>query len=272
MMRFFRIGALFAVAWMALQSSAMPLGYRLSRQARVAVRQAMESPDSDPTPTSEPPPTPIPEPIPEPTPIQPTFTPETVIAGTVNDTSFLSKAQTMDGALYTSGGNLVGTVQVKFGKIGKKGVKVSGTATLLIDGKVKKVTAKAVNVMLDATGRIPSVKIAFKEPIGEMSLEMADDGKFKLKNGSYLMVEASVGGALKGGAQGTFRIEGFDLAVPGELQEDLLPLEESFGVSGGKWSFAKAAGVKWAKDKAASKLGGERFVFSHGAGCATISA
>ena len=40
MMRFLRIGALCALAWMALQTSAMPLGYRLSRQARAAVRQA----------------------------------------------------------------------------------------------------------------------------------------------------------------------------------------------------------------------------------------
>ena len=40
MMRFLRIGALCAIAWMATQASAMPLGYRLSRQARAAVRQA----------------------------------------------------------------------------------------------------------------------------------------------------------------------------------------------------------------------------------------
>lgn len=49
MMRLFRIGALCVVALGALQASAMPLGYRLSRQARAAVRQAEELPSPDPT-------------------------------------------------------------------------------------------------------------------------------------------------------------------------------------------------------------------------------
>jgi hypothetical protein len=40
MRRLFRIGVLCVVALGALQASAMPLGYRLSRQARAAVRQA----------------------------------------------------------------------------------------------------------------------------------------------------------------------------------------------------------------------------------------
>ncbi|MBP5509682.1 MAG: leucine-rich repeat protein [Kiritimatiellae bacterium] len=200
-----------------------------------------------------PPPTPTPDPTPTP---EPSFDPDSVIAGTMSDASFPAKAQTVVGALYASNGNLVGTMQVKFGKVSKKGVvKVSATATLLVGGKAKKVTAKAVNVALDATGRIPSTKVVFKAPIGEMALEMADDGKFMLKNASYLMAEAKVGGALKGGSRGTFRLEGFDLAVPGELQESLLPLEESFGASGGKWAFAKAATVKWAKDRVTKEYG-----------------
>ena len=49
MMRLFRIGALCVVAFGALQASAMPLGYRLSRQARAAVRQAAELPSPEPT-------------------------------------------------------------------------------------------------------------------------------------------------------------------------------------------------------------------------------
>ena len=49
MMRLFRIGALCVVALGALQASAMPLGYRLSRQARAAVRQAEELPSPEPT-------------------------------------------------------------------------------------------------------------------------------------------------------------------------------------------------------------------------------
>ena len=68
------------------------------------------------------------------------------------DTTF-AKAQTVLGALYGRDGVPVGTVQVKVGKINtKKGtVKISATATLLADGKAKKVAAKAVNVEVDAT-------------------------------------------------------------------------------------------------------------------------
>ena len=172
---------------------------------------------------------------------------EEITAGAL-DTSF-AKAQTVDGALYR-GDALAGTVQVKVGKANRKGlVKVSATATLIVDGKAKKVTAKAVNVMLDATERVPPVKVVFKAPIGEMAFEMAADGKFTLKNASYLMVEATIGGTLKGGSRGTFRMDDFDIVVPGELQEKLLPKEEVFSVSNGKWTFDKAATVKWAKPK-----------------------
>lgn len=194
---------------------------------------------------------------PEPT---PTPAPESVFAGTL-DVAF-AKVQTVDGTLY-KGDALAGTVQVKVGKISKKGVvKVSATVSLLVDGKVKKVTAKAVNVNVgettgstDALKRVPPVTIAFKAPIGEMTFEMEADGTFTLKNSSYLMAEARIGGALKSGTSGTFSMDGSDLAVPGELQDDLLPNEESFSVSGGKWAFAKATTVKWAKDRVTKEYG-----------------
>ena len=176
-----------------------------------------------------------------------------IIAG-VLDTSF-AKAQTVNGALY-KGYALAGTVQVKVGKANRKGlVKVSATATLIVDGKAKKITAKAVSIDARRVGDNAPYQIAFKAPIGEMAFEMAADGSFTLKNGSYLMAEATIGGALKGGSHGTFRMDGFDLAVPGELLDDLLPNEESFSVSNGKWAFAKAATVKWAKDRVTKEYG-----------------
>ncbi len=194
---------------------------------------------------------PIPDPEPESDPTtNPTLTnvvDEVTYAGEV-DTAF-AKAQTIDGALYKSD-VIVGTMQVKVGKISKNGiVKVSAMASLLLDGKVKKVTAKAVNVTLDATGRVPPTKVVFKEPIREMTFEMEADGSFTLKNGSYLMAEAKIGGALNGGAYGTFGIEDFNLSVPGILLDELLPDGEPFEVSRGKWKFAKAATVKWVKPK-----------------------
>ena len=168
-------------------------------------------------------------------------------AGTL-DTAF-ARALTVDGALYENG-VIAGTMQVKVGKISKKGVvKVSAAATLLIDGKAKKVTAKAVNVVLDATGRISPTALVFKAPIGEMVFAMGADGTFTLKNASYAMVDEPVGGALHGGSGGTFRLKEFDLDVPGVILDDILPFEEGFGVTGVKWQFAKAATVKWAKDR-----------------------
>ena len=140
-------------------------------------------------------------------------------------------------------------MQVKFGKISKKGiVKISGNATLLIDGKAKKFSAKAVKVGLDATGLVPPVKLAVKAPVGEMSLEMAADGTFTLKNGKYMMVDETVGGNwTKAGAKVYVAATG--AALPDGTIEDLLPDGETVIPKGGKWSCDKAASVKYAKDK-----------------------
>ena len=155
---------------------------------------------------------------------------------------------------YDKDNELVGTVQVKAGKINakKQTVKISASATLIVNGAAKKVTAKAVAVDVDdAMG----TTLTFKAPIGDMTFEMAADGTFTLKNDSYQMAKATIGGALKkNGAQGTVRLEGFDLAVPGEVQDQLLPYEETFSISGAKWSFAKNASVKWAKPKKDAEL------------------
>ena len=166
------------------------------------------------------------------------------------DTSF-AKAQVVMGALYGRDGVPVGTVQVKAGKINKKKgtVKISASATLLVDGKAKKVAAKAVEVAAAASARLAgTLALPFKAPIGDMAFEMEADGTFRLKNGRYTMVEKSVGGNWsKTGAKvwlaGT-------LALPAGTIEELLPDGEPVIPKAGKWSFAKAASVKYAKDKA----------------------
>ena len=155
-------------------------------------------------------------------------------------------------ALY-KGDRLVGAVQVKVGRINARTgtAKLSASVTLLADGKTKKVTAKAVQLEVGGAG----ATLVFKAPIGEMAFGMEANGSFTLKNASYAMMRETVGGALKSGARGTFRLADFDLVVPGELQDDLLPYEEAFDVVGGKWKFAKAASVKWAKNKATQAFG-----------------
>ena len=174
---------------------------------------------------------------------------EGTIGGKIPNLAF-PKVQTVTGALYKNG-VLSGTMQVKIGKINKRkgSVKLSAKATLLSGGKVKKVTSTGVNVTLDATKRIAPKALKFKAPIGNMTFEMAADGTFTLKNAAYEMAKATVGGALKGGARGTFTLEDFNLAVSGALLDDLLPYEATFTVAGGKWKCAKAAVVKLAKNK-----------------------
>ena len=168
------------------------------------------------------------------------------------DTGF-ARAQTVRGAmvLFDRDYTRVGTMQLKVGKINKKrmAVRLSAVATLLVDGKMRKTASASVTATLDVQGRIPPVALTFKDPVGKMTFEMAQDGAFSLKNAVYAMVKANVGGALKGGARGAFRLGSFKFDVPGDLQEDLLPYEETFEVVGGKWKFAKAAVVKWAKNR-----------------------
>ena len=168
------------------------------------------------------------------------------------DTSF-AKAQTVTGAvvMFDKAYSRVGTMQVKAGKVNKKHgtLRVSAVATLLVDGRVRRFTASGVLAALDAQGRIPPVTLTFKDPIGAMTLEMSPDGLFTFKNPIYAMASATVGGALRGGERGTFRLASCNLAVPGEVQYDLLPYEEAFEVVGGKWKFAKAATVKWTKSR-----------------------
>ena len=185
--------------------------------------------------------------------------------GIVEDVLF-SKAQTAVGALYDAKRVLVGTVELKFGKINlKKGtVKVSGTATMIIDGKAKKVSAKAANVnVADTAAGLPTT-LAFKAPIGDMELALNADGSFTLKNGAYEMVGAvkegnnplrkvGIGGTLAK-SQMKFNVEMDavpDFGKDGELLEAALPVDEPVYVAGGtKWSFDKAASLKYKKNKA----------------------
>ena len=180
-----------------------------------------------------------------------------VVAGRV-DMRF-AKAQVVLSALYGRDGTPVGSVQMKVGKVNKKKrtVKIAATATLLADGKAKKVSAKAVTVKVDAASAAAgtaashvTATITFKAPIGKMAFEMAADGTFKLKNNSYVMVEKKVGGSwiradarvyVDGGRGAT--------ALPAGTIEELLPDGEPVIPKAGKWSFAKAASVKYAKNK-----------------------
>ena len=185
--------------------------------------------------------------------------------GVVSDMVF-AKAQTVLGALHDTKGGIVGTVELKFGKINaRKGtVKVSASATMIIGGMAKKVGARAVTLAVDAAERIHPATLAFKAPIGEMSFELGGDGVFTLKNGAYEMVGAiesdetgrralSVGGVLaKDRLAFNMEMDAMpNFGKDGVLLEEALPVDEPVYVAGGlRWSFGKAASLKYKKNHA----------------------
>ena len=198
----------------------------------------IQLPSSDPAAPSTPAVVPEPEPG-----------PEVSYAGEMA-TAF-DRAQTVTGALYREG-SLVGTVEVKVGKISKKKtVKVSASASVIDDGKVKKITAKPVTLTLEGEGgalRMTSAAtLVFKAPIGEMTFDMGANGVFTLENATYRMVGKTVGG------NWTRTDAGVHVAATGDLPEgtieELLPAGEPVIPKGGKWSFNKNATVKLSKDK-----------------------
>ena len=94
---------------------------------------------------------------------------------------------------------------------------------------------------------LPRAVFAFKAPIGEMAFAMETDGTFTLKNDSYVMAEKNVGGSWTR-ADARVYVDGGH-ALPAGTVEALLPDGELVIPRAGKWSFAKAAVVKYAKNK-----------------------
>ena len=81
-----------------------------------------------------------------------------------------------------------------------------------------------------------------------MAFEVEADGTFRLKNASYVMAEKKVGGSwTRAGAR--VYVAATSAALPQGTIEELLPDGEPVIPKADKWSFAKAAGVKYAKDK-----------------------
>ena len=163
-----------------------------------------------------------------------------------------SKAVTLQGAVY-DGGDVVGVVELKLGKVNaNKGTsKVSGTVTGL-DGK--KHTIKAVGVSgIDGVSPV-SVSLDVRD-FGTMEIAIGGD-KFAGSLGDYHVQSCEIGGAWNGGtANVTVEIGDEDLDLfPGMLLTSLLPDEETATVKNGKWTFAKAASVKWAKPKKGAAL------------------
>ena len=159
------------------------------------------------------------------------------------------KAVTLHGVVYDDG-KVVGSVELKLGKVNdkKKTSKVSGTVTTL-DGK--KHAIKAFNLAgVDATSPM------------DVSLEVRDFGTMEItiggtqfagSMGKYHVQSAVVGGNWTKGDSKVY-VVATSASLPEGALEELLPYGEPVTASGGKWKFAKAAGVKWAKPKKGAAL------------------
>ena len=192
----------------------------------------------------------IPEPV---TPSPGTVDPDTTVCYEVLNANDIKapysapKAVTLRGAVY-DGCDVVGIVELKLGKVNvKKGTsKVSGSFVGL-DGK--KVTLKAVTVR-GIDGNAPVIATFDVKGYAPMSLKIGG-GQFAGAIGTNWHVQSAVVGGNWNGAKATVKVSVNDVAAfPGDVQEDLLPLSEVANVANGKWVFAKAASVKWAKPKA----------------------
>ena len=199
---------------------------------------------AEPEPTSEPVPTP------EPTldPVTPGY--EVIEATDITAPYEAPKAVTLHGVAY-DGGDVLGIVELKLGKVNakKKSSKVSGSFTGL-DGK--KIAIKAVNVTgVDSTAPV-TVSLEVKGQ-GTMTVTIGGD-KFAGSLGRWHVQSGTVGGNwTRGGAKVYVDVGGADgggtPSLPAGTLEDLLPDGEPVVAAGGKWKFAKAASVKWAKPK-----------------------
>ena len=165
--------------------------------------------------------------------------------GDITEAFVAPKAVTLQGAVY-DGGDVVGIVELKLGKVNDKKHtgKVSGSVTTL-DGK--KHMIKAYNVTeIGAAAKAVSLEV---KDFGTMNVTIGGR-RFAGSMGEYHVQSANVGGNWAGGGATVTVAAAGDLSMfAGTVCSDLLPNGERVTVTGGKWKFAKAASVKWAKPK-----------------------
>ena len=150
--------------------------------------------------------------------------------------------KTLYGAVY-NGDDVVGIVELKFGRanLGKNTGRVSGAVTLL-DGK--KCAIKSQQVAVDGTAPL-SLEV---KNVGELVVAV-NDGQFSGTLGGWHVQTAKVGGDWKSSGV-TVSVDVGDLsAIPGTVLDSLLPKDEKGTSSSSRWTFARAASVKWAKPR-----------------------
>ncbi len=151
------------------------------------------------------------------------------------------------GAVYY-GCDVVGIIEIKVGKPKKGECKVSGSMTLL-DGK--KYSFKSLQkVNIDRT--LASFLNIDVKKIGMMSIAIGSIGGRNVFSGAlmrknYHVQTADAAGAWKQ-ATAKAKVKAEDVSMfPGNVFTEFLPKGEVASVSGGKWTFKKAAAIKLKK-------------------------
>ena len=161
---------------------------------------------------------------------------------TASVTTQHTDAKTLYGAVY-DGDDVVGIVSLKLGRVGgkKSTRRVSGVVTLL-DGK-----RRAIKSQQAAAGDTTPISLKVGD-VGTMDVTV-DGDQFLGTLGGWRVQTANVGGNWKYSGV-TVSVDAGDLsAIPGAVLDFLLPTAEKGVSSGTRWTFAKAASVKWAKPK-----------------------
>ena len=164
--------------------------FDVSRVKFVEVSDSGDEPENDPEPAPVPSPVPDPEPTPEPAPepapaptINEDWPEATIVPVEVRDESEVDeaievkKAKTLAGALVGKDGMAVGSIEIKVGKAGKKGSSVSGSVTMLSNGK--KATAKAKTKNIDLSSG-PQTVVFDVKGLGELALTIGGDADGEL--------------------------------------------------------------------------------------------
>ena len=198
----------------------------------------------DPDPVT---PTPVdPDPV-TPTPVNPVPGPSCYAALDASEivAPYLApKTVTLQGAAY-NGCSVAGVVELKLGKVNaKKGTsKVSGSVTTL-DGKKHAITAVTL-AGVDGTAPM-SVSLTVRD-LGTMDVTIGGT-EFAGSLGGWHVQSAGVGGNWTSSGANVY-VDVANASLPDAVLADFLPDGEPVIPAGGKWKFAKATSVKWAKPK-----------------------
>ena len=153
------------------------------------------------------------------------------------------RKQTLTGVVWTDDG--VAVLTIKTGKVSKKGIVAVSGSIMGMDGK--KLAVKSVKLPVDSEERLNGTLQVKGGSTIDITID-EDEMWGYWKGAKFESDEDEVGGTFDAGRELSFHFVD-EVVWPNGTLADLLPEGEHVAVKNGKWAFAKAAGVKWAKPK-----------------------